>query len=84
MGTVRRAVFLFLFTLLNSIMLMESAYAYLNPGTGGIWLQAVVAAIAGGLLFLQSYWHKFLNFFRNYPDTTPQGEREGGGTKDKA
>ena len=36
----------------------ESAYAYLDPGTGSILLQGLIGAIAAGLAFFKFYWHK--------------------------
>jgi hypothetical protein len=36
----------------------QPAYAYLDPGTGSMLLQGLIAAIAGGLVFLKIYWQK--------------------------
>jgi hypothetical protein len=36
---------------------------YIDPGTGSIILQAIVAAVVGGLLFLKYGWHRVLRFF---------------------
>jgi hypothetical protein len=47
--------------ILSYLLSVDFAYAYLDPGVGGIWLQTTVAAIAGGFLFLRSYWQTFLN-----------------------
>ena len=35
-----------------------SAYAYLDPGTGSILLQGLIAALAGGLMAIKLYWKK--------------------------
>lgn len=40
------------------LMLTDSAYAYLDPGTGSILLQGLIGAIAAGLAFFKFYWHK--------------------------
>jgi multisubunit Na+/H+ antiporter MnhC subunit len=37
----------------------NSAHAYLDPGTGSIILQAIVAGVASSLFVLKMYWHKF-------------------------
>ncbi|WP_454646508.1 hypothetical protein [Bradyrhizobium liaoningense] len=41
-----------------------SAYAYLDPGTGSVLLQGVIAAVAGGLLAIRAYWHGIVGLFR--------------------
>ncbi len=39
------------------------AYAYLDPGTGSIMLQAVIGAVAGGMFVMRSYYHKAVGWF---------------------
>ena len=39
------------------------AYAYIDPGTGGLIVNAIVGAIAGGLVLLKVYWTKIKLFF---------------------
>ncbi|HEY9549730.1 MAG TPA: hypothetical protein VIR45_09535 [Kiloniellaceae bacterium] len=34
------------------------AYAYLDPGTGSILLQGLIAGVAGGLVAARLYWSK--------------------------
>ncbi len=43
---------------------VEPAYAYLDPGTGNIILQAVLATVAGALVSLKLYGQKILVFFK--------------------
>ena len=45
------------------VLWAENAYAYLDPATGSLFLQAVVAAIAGVALVLRTYWDRFKGFF---------------------
>ena len=40
------------------------AFAYLDPGTGSIILQAILGAIAAGLTFFTNFWQKVKNFFK--------------------
>ncbi len=40
------------------------AFAYLDPGTGSIILQAILGAIAAGLTFFTNFWLKVKNFFK--------------------
>jgi hypothetical protein len=39
-------------------LLPTSAHAYLDPGTGSIILQAIVASVASSLFVIKMYWHK--------------------------
>ena len=50
----------------------EIRVAYLDPGTGSLILQAVIAAIAGTAVAIASYWQKIRAFFRrNFRDSEP-------------
>ena len=49
-------LFFFLFT--------SSAYAYLDPGTGSIILQAIVGAFAAFFSTLYIFWEKVKIFFK--------------------
>ena len=42
----------------------NSAYAYLDPGTGSILLQGAIAGIAGILLAVRTYWARITGVFR--------------------
>jgi len=42
----------------------NNAFAYLDPGTGSIILQAIIGAIAAGLTFFTNFWLKVKNFFK--------------------
>ncbi len=42
----------------------QSAQAYLDPGTGAIILQMLLGGVAGALVILKLYWHRFTSFFR--------------------
>ncbi|MGE0118017.1 MAG: hypothetical protein AB7S71_02100 [Dongiaceae bacterium] len=41
-----------------AFLLPKPAAAYLDPGTGTILLQALIASIAGGLAVIGLYWQK--------------------------
>ena len=53
-------VFFPLFTifLLSRGFFISDAYAYLDPGTGSVIIQAVIGAIAAVLITLKIYWYK--------------------------
>jgi hypothetical protein len=46
-----------------TIFINNKAFAYLDPGTGSIILQALVGAIAAGATYCSMYWQKIKNFF---------------------
>lgn len=41
------------------VLSINSAYAYIDPGTGGIILQAIVAFIAAFFAYVTLFWSKF-------------------------
>jgi len=55
---------LFILTLFLSILDAEPAYAYLDPGTGSIILQGLLAGGAIVMAGAAYYWRRFLGFFR--------------------
>ena len=53
---------------LFSYLLTNNAYAYIDPGTGTIILQAIVGAIAAGIVTIKLYWYKLKAFFTKKKD----------------
>jgi hypothetical protein len=49
--------------LLVFICFSNPAYAYLDPGTGSIILQAFIAVIVSCITLISSYWKKIKFFF---------------------
>ena len=49
--------------LLSFFILTTKAHAYLDPGTGSIILQAIVAAFAAFFTSIYIFWSKVKNFF---------------------
>jgi hypothetical protein len=43
---------------------IDDAQAYIDPGTGGMLFQALIAGVVGGLFLLKKYWLKMKEFFR--------------------
>jgi len=39
------------------------AHAYLDPGTGSILIQGLIASIAAAGVVLRTYWHQLVRFF---------------------
>ena len=51
--------------------LANEAQAYIDPGTGSMLFQSVIAAIAGGVFLIKTYWSKLKYFFVK-KDTKPE------------
>jgi membrane-anchored glycerophosphoryl diester phosphodiesterase (GDPDase) len=51
--------------ILHSVMLASTyeTLAYLDPGSGSLLIQLIIAVLVGGLVFLKSYWSKIRSFF---------------------
>ena len=53
--------------ILNTIaiffFLNSNAYAYLDPGSGSIIIQAILAFFAASIATISFYWSKFKTFF---------------------
>jgi multisubunit Na+/H+ antiporter MnhB subunit len=47
------------------ILYANSAFAYLDPGTGSALLQGLIGGIAVGMSFLSIYWQKVRTFLTN-------------------
>jgi hypothetical protein len=44
-------------------LLISTAHAYLDPGTGSALLQGILAALAAIVVAAKLYWHRLLRFF---------------------
>ncbi len=53
-----------LVSIILNIFFTKSAFAYLDPGTGSIILQALLGAIAAAASYCAFYWNKVKNFFK--------------------
>tara|TARA_Y100000590_G_scaffold279950_1_gene314474 strand:- start:336 stop:542 length:207 start_codon:yes stop_codon:yes gene_type:complete len=58
---MKKFLLILFFVYLN---LINNAFAYLDPGTGSIILQAILGAIAAGFSYCVFYWNKVKNFFK--------------------
>ncbi len=66
-----------------SLVVPASAFAYIDPGTGSMILQGVLAAMAGAAVTARLYWDRIRSFFfrrQAMPDVNPEetvAETEG-------
>ena len=51
------------------VLISDTAFAYLDPGTGSILLQGLIAAVAAGLATAKFWWHRFLGLFSRAKET---------------
>ncbi len=58
------AALLMSLALIPLLLTSEPAYAYLDPGTGSMVLQAIVAGVLGSMFAIKMYWAKIVAFFR--------------------
>jgi hypothetical protein len=49
----------------------QSAWAYLDPGTGSLLVQGAIAAIAAGAFTVKTYWYRIIAFFRGETPEPP-------------
>lgn len=68
-----RAVRIFL-SLLGCTLFAAPCHAYLDPGTGSIILQSILAGIAVAMGVLRLYWYRLKAFFSGKPAETESGE----------
>ncbi len=52
------------------------AYAYLDPGTGSIILQGIIAGLASVSFAVKLYWHKLKNLFQKSDKLNDEEENE--------
>ena len=53
----------FLCLIVGLVSYTSPAYAYLDPGTGSMLLQGLIAGLAVIMSFLSIYWQKVKSFF---------------------
>ena len=53
----------------------SEALAYLDGGTGSIVLQAIIAALAGGIFYIKVYWKRVKSFFSRKKEIDAKPEK---------
>jgi hypothetical protein len=64
--TVLISVFCFMFP--------QEAHAYLDPGSGSLLIQIILASLLGAMYFLRRYWGKVKAFFGTLESGGNEGE----------
>lgn len=55
---------------------LASAHAYVDPGTGSMIVQVLIAALVGGAAVLGAFWRKIFRRRRGEPGTGPDQDRD--------
>jgi hypothetical protein len=55
------------------LMTPEEAHAYLDPGTGSMLLQGLIAGLAATSVVIGRYWYKVKSYFVRTNDRTARG-----------
>ncbi len=53
------------FSLSTPILAAYSIHAYIDPGTGSLIIQVLIASFVGGLFLIKVFWRKIQAFFGN-------------------
>lgn len=56
------------------VVIAPPAHAYLDPGTGSMILQGIIAALVGASVVLKVYWYKMKSFLRGRGTKPPAHE----------
>ena len=60
---------------LFALAIAEPSYAYIDPGTGSIILQSLLAGAAVAVGLLRTYWHRVRTFFGASSNSSGDTER---------
>ncbi len=58
------------------LFFMEPAHAYLDPGTGSILLQGLIAAVVGALVTGRLYWSRIKDMFSRKSGEKTQQDKD--------
>ena len=60
---MKKIIYIIVLFTLSSLLFTTKTFAYIDPGSGSILLQAIIAAIAGAGTAISIYWKKIKLFF---------------------
>mgnify|MGYP006971720408 CR=1 FL=1 len=55
----------------NITLSLLNIFLYIDPGTGSIILQAIIASVVGAAFFIRLFWHRILRVFGVKKETEP-------------
>lgn len=62
---------------LAGLTISSPCHAYLDPGTGSIILQSILAGIAVAMGMLRLYWHRLKSFFGSITGNASDSDSNG-------
>jgi hypothetical protein len=73
-----RVTFLVLvLTVLVLLLPARPAYAYLDPGSGSMFVQLLLGGVAGAVVILRLYWNRLLALFGlAKPPSAPEADKD--------
>jgi hypothetical protein len=66
----------FVWFMFFALVYVDDALAYIEPGTGSMIIQSLIAVIAGGLFAIKTYWYKLKIFFSRKKNIPPKLEKD--------
>jgi hypothetical protein len=67
---------------LIAMLIPSAAFAYLDPGTGSMILQGIIAGIANAGFTIKNFWYQILGFFGKKPPSDSLDDDSDDETKD--
>lgn len=64
------------FLLCGLLLASQSAWAYLDPGTGSMIIQGIVAGVTGVAVVVRLYWAKVKSYFAGESPYEPNAEAD--------
>jgi hypothetical protein len=58
------------------VVFPTNAYAYLDPGTGSLIIQATIASVAAMGYIIKIYWNKIVGFFLRKKNVQIDGKKK--------
>lgn len=71
---MKKLVLLAALSLGATLMATSDAHAYLDPGTGSMLLQGLIAGLAATSVVVGRYWYKVKSYFVRSNDRASRGE----------
>lgn len=57
-------------------LLAAPAHAYIDPGAGGLLIQALLGGLATAAFLISRYWHQLVRRIKGQPPEQPKGGSE--------
>jgi hypothetical protein len=62
-----KVIFMYKLIIILTLTLVSNfSYAYLDPGSGSIIIQALIGAAASAIFFIKFFWFKIKKFFKKF------------------